>query len=150
MLVSMATGTFRLCPRSQVAVESFKCDVLDCGVPAPQAEALEERYVRALESGAHVDWIELYVGIFATLMRDMHRTRLADASAARAMLQLVNDDLGCELFDWQARAGLACALHAHSEGGAMRSKAVHVVHPYAHRGMRSASHPDTPHFRGSV
>jgi hypothetical protein len=91
-------------------VQSFERDLLDCGVPLGDVRALGDRYARALESGSHVDWIELYVGIFATLKRNAHRERAVKPDAAQRLLQLVNDDLGSDLFDPQAREHLALAL----------------------------------------
>jgi hypothetical protein len=85
-------------------------DLLDCGVPIGDVRTLVNRYARALESGACVDWIELYVGIFATLMRDSHRTRVADSAAAHRLLLLLDDDLGSKIFDRDARAELAQVL----------------------------------------
>jgi hypothetical protein len=82
---------------------------LDCGVPSAQAHALGNRYARALETRSHIDWIELYVGIFATLRRGVHQTRAADAAALERMLLLINDDLGMQLFEEEARRELAQA-----------------------------------------
>jgi hypothetical protein len=91
-------------------VEAYERDVLDCGVPLGEARALRKRYERALNSGICADWIELYVGTFATLLRCTHRTRHADLSASRRLLQLVCDDLGVQLFDDDARLQLELAL----------------------------------------
>jgi hypothetical protein len=91
-------------------LESLERDVLDCGVPLGEARALRKRYERALKSGFCADWIELYVGTFVTLLRCTHRTRLADPSAARRLLQLLGDDLGIQLFDDDARLQLERAL----------------------------------------
>jgi hypothetical protein len=85
-------------------------DLLDCGVPIGDVRTLVNRYSRALETGAYVDWIELYVGIFATLMRSSNRTRVADSSAARRLLVLLDDDLGSKIFDRDARSELAQVL----------------------------------------
>jgi hypothetical protein len=89
-------------------------DLLDCGVPIGDVRALVNRYARALETGAYVDWIELYVGIFATLMRDSNRTRVADSAAASRMMLLLEDDLGSKIFDIDARAQVALALNGFS------------------------------------
>jgi hypothetical protein len=89
-------------------------DLLDCGVPIGDVRALVNRYARALETGACVDWIELYVGIFATLMRNSNRTRVADSSAARRLLLLLDDDLGSKIFDRDARMQLALALNGYA------------------------------------
>lgn len=91
-------------------VESLERDLLDCGVPIFAVRPLSTRYVRALASRADLDWIELYVGIFATVLRGMHATHKADASAAERIVLLMNDDLGRDLFDASARAQLALAL----------------------------------------
>jgi hypothetical protein len=91
-------------------VQSLERDVLDCGVPLGQARALVKRYERALQSGVSADWIELYVGTFVTLLRDAHRTRLADVQAAGRLLQLIGDDLGLQLFDDEARRRLEISL----------------------------------------
>ncbi len=85
-------------------------DLLDCGVPIGDVRSLLNRYARAMETGACVDWIELYVGIFATLLRSSHRTRVADSSAAHRLLLLLDDDLGSKIFDRDARAELAQVL----------------------------------------
>jgi hypothetical protein len=90
-------------------------DLLDCGVPIGDVRLLVNRYARALETGACIDWIELYVGIFATLMRNSHRTRVADSSAAHRLLLLLDDDLGSKMFDRDARAELSSTLY----GGAV-------------------------------
>jgi hypothetical protein len=82
-------------------------DLLDCGIPYGQVQPLAIRYVRALETNSHLDWIELYVGVFATLRRSLNYTRSADPSALERILQLINDDLGSELFSPEARAELA-------------------------------------------
>lgn len=91
-------------------LESLERDVLDCGVPLGGARALAKRYERALKSGSSADWIELYVGTFVTLLREAHRTRRADAAAASRVLSLLEDDLGCELFDADARLRLHLVL----------------------------------------
>jgi hypothetical protein len=91
-------------------VESLERDVADCGVPLADARALRFRYERALLSGSCADWIELYVGLFVTLLRAAHCTRVADAGAATRMLLLVNDDLGTQLFDADARSQVAMEL----------------------------------------
>jgi hypothetical protein len=93
------------------AVESFERDLLDCGVPFGDVWLVRRRYIRALETGSHFEWIELYVGIFATLNRGMHTTHRARPDAAERLLQLINDDLGSDLFDREARAHLALALN---------------------------------------
>ncbi len=92
-------------------VESFERDVLDCGVPIAEASKLGLRYARALETGIYTDWIELYVGIFATLLHDANRTRTVDRSASQRLLLLIDDDLGTRIFDNGARAQLRFALH---------------------------------------
>jgi|SRR5579884_4525555 len=92
-------------------VESFERDLLDCGVPIGDVWQIRRRYVRALQSGSHFEWIELYVGIFATLRRCMHKTHRAHSDAAARMMLLINDDLGSDLFDREARAHLALALN---------------------------------------
>lgn len=92
------------------SVESFERDVLDCGVPLGDARALSKRYERAMSSVSGADWIELYVGVFVTLLRRTHRTRVADQSAARRMLHLVGDDLGADIFDADARRQLEFVL----------------------------------------
>jgi hypothetical protein len=91
------------------AVDWLERDLLDCGVPYAEVERLTTRYVRALETNSHIDWIELYVGVFATLRRSLDYTRSADPSALERVLQLINDDLGSELFSPEARAELASA-----------------------------------------
>jgi hypothetical protein len=90
-------------------------DLLDCGVPIGDVRTLMQRYARALESGAYVDWIELYVGIFATLVRNSNRTRVADSAAAHRLLLLLEDDLGSKMFDREAHRELASILN----GGAV-------------------------------
>jgi hypothetical protein len=93
-------------------VESLERDVVDCGVPLGDARALRKRYERAVATGVCADWIELYIGTFVTLLRNTHRTRVADAAAARRLLQLLGDDLGVQLFDEEARSQLEHALFA--------------------------------------
>jgi hypothetical protein len=88
----------------------MESDLLGCGVPIGDVRALVNRYARAVETGACVDWIELYVGIFATLMRYSNRTRVADSAAAQRLLLLLDDDLGSRIFDRDARAELAMKL----------------------------------------
>jgi hypothetical protein len=84
-------------------------DLLDCGVPSLEVHPLGDRYARALETRSHIDWIELYICIFATLRRSMHRTRMASAQALNRVLLLINDDLGSQLFEEEARRELAHA-----------------------------------------
>lgn|GEM_PF-3230928 len=90
-------------------IDAFERDLLDCGVPHAEVRALGNRYARALETRSHIDWIELYVGIFATLRASVHRTRAAREAALDRILLLINDDLGSELFAEEARARLAQA-----------------------------------------
>lgn len=99
-------------------------DLLDCGVPLGDVRLLVNRYARAVETGACVDWIELYVGIFATLMRSSHRTRVADSAAAHRLLLLMDDDLGSKMFDPAARDELARVLDGYAvlEYGGRTSK----------------------------
>ncbi len=92
------------------SVESLERDVLECGVPLGEARALGRRYERALRSGSCADWIELYVGVFVTLLRSTHRTRTPDRAAAGRMLRLIGDDLGLQLFDDDARRKLELAI----------------------------------------
>lgn len=92
------------------ALGNFERDLLDCGVPLGDVRALLSRYRRALGSGSHFDWIEVYVGVFATLLQRAHRTRPADPAAAQRELLFINDDLGSSLFDDTARQHLAAAL----------------------------------------
>jgi hypothetical protein len=88
------------------AVESFERDVADCGVPVGEVLEIGKRYRRALESGSCVDWMELYVGTFVTLLRRAHYARAASVDAARRLLDLLGDDLGVQLFDASARRQL--------------------------------------------
>ncbi len=88
-------------------IDIFEQDLLDCGVPYSEIQPLGMRYVRALETNSHIDWIELYVGIFATLRHSLHQTRAADGDALQRLLLLVNDDLGAQLFSEDARNELA-------------------------------------------
>ena len=97
----------QLCP---APVRSLECDLVDCGVPAAEADAVGRCYAAALESGACIEWIAAYAGVFASLCQGMHRTRAADAGAARRLLLLINDDLGVALFDDEARTDLMRAL----------------------------------------
>lgn len=80
-------------------LDFFERDLLDCGVPFGEAKVLVQRYARALETRSHVDWIELYIGIYMTLRRDVNRTRTADPAALERMRMLLNDDLGSQLFE---------------------------------------------------
>lgn len=91
-------------------VESLERDVVDCGVPLGDARALCARYERAMASGVCADWIELYVGVFVTLLRTTHCTRRADAGAAQRLLRLIGDDLGAQLFDDDARLQVEAVL----------------------------------------
>jgi len=77
-------------------VESLERDVLDCGVPLGDARAVGKRYERAIQSGACADWIELYVGVFVTVLRGAHRTHRAHPQAAQRLLTLLADDLGTQ------------------------------------------------------
>ncbi len=96
-------------------VESLERDVLACGVPLGDTHGLVKRYERALRTGSGADWIELYVGTFVTLLRDAHRTCAADSGAANRLLRLLEDDLGMQLFDGDARARLhRSLLHKHA------------------------------------
>ena len=88
-------------------LESLQWDLIGCGVPAPEATALADRYARALETGSHADWIELYVGIFATVRRCLDNGGPPSRPALERVLLLINDDLGTQLFDDEARAELA-------------------------------------------
>lgn len=90
-------------------IDWLERDLLQCGVPFAEVRTLGNCYARALETQSHIEWIELYVGIFATLRRSMHRTRSADAEALERMLLLLNDDLGSQLFEEDARTALAQA-----------------------------------------
>jgi hypothetical protein len=90
-------------------LESLEWDLIGCGVPAPEATALADRYARALETGSHADWIELYVGIFATVRRSLDNGAPRSRPAFERVLLLLNDDLGSELFDKEARVELADA-----------------------------------------
>ena len=92
------------------ALELFERDVVECGVPLGEVRALVKRYDRALRSGGCADWVELYVGLFVTLLRCAHRTRTADLAAARRLLLLLEDDLGAQLFDAEALAQLEQSL----------------------------------------
>lgn len=96
------------------AIHAFERDLVECGVAATDVHALGNRYARALETASHVDWIELYVGVFATIKRSAHCLREANESALRRILLMLNDDLGSDLFEEEARAELAQA------GGASR------------------------------
>jgi hypothetical protein len=98
--------------RIVTTLDAFERDLLDCGVPESEVQLLAIRYARALESGSHIDWIELYVGIFATLRHSTNRTRTAGASSLARMLLLINDDLGSALFSREARDELARASDA--------------------------------------
>jgi hypothetical protein len=90
-------------------IESLECDLLECGVPFADVHTLGNRYARALETRSTIDWIELYVGIFATVRRSVHRMQTASEEALSRILLLLNDDLGTELFEEEARAELAQA-----------------------------------------
>jgi hypothetical protein len=82
-------------------------DLIGCGVSASEATALADRYARALETGSHADWIELYVGIFATVRRSLDNGAPPSRAALERVLLLINDDLGTQLFDVDARKELA-------------------------------------------
>lgn len=88
-------------------LDSLEWDLIGCGVPASEAAALADRYARAMETGSHADWIELYVGIFATLRRALDNGGPRSRPALERMLLLLNDDLGAQLFDREAREELA-------------------------------------------
>ncbi|SRR5579872_6988098 len=92
------------------AVESLERDIAMCGVPLGEVRALGKRYDRAIERGLCADWIELYVGVFVTLLRNSHRTRRADEFAAYRMLELLGDDLGVQLFNEEALREVQGAL----------------------------------------
>ena len=92
------------------SVESFERDVLDCGVPQEEVRRLGDRYTRALETGRYVDWIELYVGTFATLLQRANSTKFAERGATERLMRLMDDDLGSKIFDRDARAELMLAL----------------------------------------
>lgn len=96
--------------RCAAAVRSLECDLIDCGVPAADVKPVGDRYAAALQTGACIEWIAAYVGIFAVLMQGMHRTHAADVAAASRLLLLLNDDLGAGLFDGEARTELSRAL----------------------------------------
>jgi hypothetical protein len=91
-------------------VASLERDVLECGVPLGEVRALAKRYRRALESGSAADWIELYLGTFVTLLHRANRTKTADRASALRMMQLLNDDLGMQLFDGEAIARVEASL----------------------------------------
>lgn len=88
------------------AIGCFERDLLDCGVPASEVQRLGIRYARALETCSHIDWIELYVGLFATLRRNLNTTRKANCEALERLLLLINDDLGSQLFAEESRKEL--------------------------------------------
>lgn len=97
---------------AQISVpESLERDVVACGVPLRDSRVLGACYRRALQSGSSADWIELYVGTFVTLLRKPHQTCHADSAAAQRLLQLLNDDLGSQLFDTEALQQVQSALH---------------------------------------
>lgn len=93
-------------------IDLLERDLLDCGVPSSEVATLAIRYARALETNSHIDWIELYVGIFATLRRSLHHTHPAKGPALERILLLINDDLGSELFSEDARQELADSAHS--------------------------------------
>lgn len=92
------------------SVEAFERDVLDCGVPLDEVRRLGDRYTRALETGGYVEWIELYVGTFATLLQRANSTKSADRNASQRLMRLIDDDLGSKIFDRDARVELMLAL----------------------------------------
>lgn len=92
------------------SVEAFESDVLNCGVPADEVRRLGDRYTRALETGGYLEWIELYVGTFATLLQRSNSTKSADRGASQRLMRLIDDDLGSKIFDRDARAELMLAL----------------------------------------
>jgi hypothetical protein len=89
------------------AKESFAADLRSCGIEELDVQALRRRYARALAGGSYADWIELYVGVFATLNRSLHSARAVKTAAAERLRRLIDDDLGARLFDADARAHLA-------------------------------------------
>lgn len=97
---------------SFAAKESFAADLRNCGIEEPEVQALRTRYSRALAGGLCADWIELYVGVFATLNRSMRTARAVKTSAAERLLRLIDDDLGARLFDPDARAHLAESIES--------------------------------------
>lgn len=115
-------------------VESFERDILDCGVPLGDARAVRKRYERALQSGVCVDWIELYVGVFVTLLRGVNRTGPAQPQAAKRLLLLLADDLGMQLFDEDARRRLGAVVHTglSAPGAATYTKGLQHLREAAH------------------
>ncbi len=74
--------------------------------------AVGARYARAIAGGSYVDWIEMYIGVFAALSRSLHAGGTAKTEALERLLLLINDDLGSQIFDAQAREELSTYAYA--------------------------------------
>jgi hypothetical protein len=98
----------------------LEADLLDCGVSREAADVLGSSYARAISASLEARWIEFYVAVFTTLSRSLRAARAVNAHAVRRLLYLVNDDLGAQLFDVEAREHLAARAH-HEEHQPERS-----------------------------
>lgn len=80
-------------------LQALLTDLTDAGVPALAAAAVCADYETALIVGSGTAWVRFYRRLFAALQE------LGEPSnggrcvqARRSLLQIVEDDLGCELF----------------------------------------------------
>ncbi len=96
------------------AVELLEEDLRDCAVSAHDVQAVGARYSRAITSGLYVDWVEMYVGVFAALIGALREGGVPEAEPLDRVLRLINDDLGSQLFDAQARAEVSRYAYAYA------------------------------------
>ena len=97
-------------------VGSLRCDLVASGFAKSEVAALARRYEQALRAPSDASWTQFYAALFGSMRELATSVRPGSAAARRAILRILEDDLGTRLFDADSLVDLRDAvLRCHPE-----------------------------------
>lgn len=92
-------------------VRRLESDLRACGMPRLSRAPVCDRYARALETGNHGAWEHFYRELFCAMNEVAARSSAPpDCEALNSVMLILEDDLGCKLFDARRLGELRSAL----------------------------------------
>jgi hypothetical protein len=92
------------------AIERFAGDLREAGIDGPDVARLTDLYDLALRSAGPAQWRGFYRATFQALRRSTRENPIRTYRAVDALLCLLEDDLGADLFGGEAIARLRHAV----------------------------------------